>query len=426
MFKRCHAVSALLISTLGLNAWAGDVPDWQGSTLTGDWGGARSWLSERGVDFELVHKSDVLAVTSGGIKRGARWMGNTEAMAAMDLETMLGWDGMTAFVHFHAQHGDKFDRDHVGSFVGVDNIENGVNTGQFDNAWIQKSFADGRFSVLAGLYAVDTEFYITESSGVFIQPPYGPGNEFAQPLLSDSPQSPPVFPLGALAVRAKYESPESGLYVQYALADGVPGNPDNPKGTHVKVRKRDGSLSIVEIGVAPPAPVDGAGEPVEVFNKVAFGAWRYSKRVDDPLDVDGAGNPVRRHSSGAYVVAERTLMVESGTASQGLAGFVRFGTASEELYQADWTASVGLRYRGLVPGRDDDVLGVAATVNHASRSYRRLVGAERAQTTYELTYRAQINPWLALMPTVQYFKDPNMDPAQRNAWVVGARAEIAF
>jgi porin len=413
-------------------------PDWNAETLSGDWGGARTDLHSNGIHIGFIHKSDLLAVASGGIKQGATWMGNTEAKIQMDLEKLLGWDTTTAYAHFHSQLGSKFNRDYVGSFIGVDNIENGVNTGQFDHAWIQKNFSDDNLSVLAGLYAVDSEFYVTDTSGLFIQPPYGPGNE-----LSQSGQfGPPIFPLGALAVRVKYTSPGQHFYLQGALTDGVPSDPDNPRGTHVQLNKGDGSLSIVEFGYtpqegsAPPFPAEHPGELVvpeakiheesETFNKSAIGFWRYSARIDDPIDLDVLGNPVRRVSQGVYFLAERTLMVEKDSPSQGLSGFVRFGTASRDIHQSDWTGSLGLRYHGLFSGRDDDIVGIAVTYNHASDKYRLLNNADSSQTTVEATYRAQLNPWFALLPTLQYFHNPNMDPALNNAWVVGTRAEINF
>ncbi|MBI5660231.1 MAG: carbohydrate porin [Nitrosomonadales bacterium] len=425
------------------NAAGESSPAWNEETLTGDWSGKRSALYNKGISLEFVHKSDVLAVPSGGIKRGTAWMGNTEARIKMDLEKLMEWSATSAYIHYHSQLGSKFNRDYVGSFIGVDNIENGVNTGQFDHAWVQKSFSDDRLSVLFGLYPVDSEFYITDTSGLFIQPPYGPANEQAQPVMGAS-QAPPVFPVGALAIRVKYTSPGQNLYLQGALTDGVPSDPSNPRGTHIQLNKGDGSLSIVEFGYTPqegsepPFPAEHPGELVvpeakiheqsETFNKTAIGFWRYATRIDDPdpAAVDASGNPLRHVSQGIYFLAERTLFVEKDHPAQGLSGFARFGTASKDVHQADWTGSLGLRYHGLFNGRDDDIAGIAITYNHASDKYRLLNNADSSQTTVEATYRAQLNPWFALLPTLQYFHNPNMDPTQKNAWVIGARAEINF
>ena len=410
-------------------------PDWNAQTLTGDWGGTRTNLYNKGIDLGFTHKSDVLANTSGGIKRGAVWMGHTEARIKMDMEKLAGWNATSAYIHFHSDLGSKFNRDYVGSFIGVDNIETGVNTAQFYHAWLQKSFFGDSLSVLAGLYPIDSEFYVTDTSGVFIQPPYGMSNDVAQPVLTGL-NAPPIFPVGALAVRVKYTSPGKNLYLQAALTDGVPGDPNNPYGTHVQLNKGDGSLSIIEFGYTPQEnePPFGAAKPGELiepetkvheesesFNKTAIGFWNYTARFNDPIDL-----VTRRPSQGAYFLAERTLLVKKDHPSQGLSGFVRFGTASQEIHQADWTGSIGLRYHGLFSGRNDDIAGIAVTFNHASNNYRFLNNADSSQTNMEATYRAQIKPWLALQPTVQYILNPNMDPALQNAWIVGARTEIAF
>ena len=77
-------------------------PDWNDLTLTGDWGGTRSSLYNKGVSLEFTHKSDVLANTSGGIQRGTVWLGHTEARIKMDMEKLAGWNATTAYIHYHS------------------------------------------------------------------------------------------------------------------------------------------------------------------------------------------------------------------------------------------------------------------------------------------------------------------------------------
>lgn len=404
---------------LASSAWAGGeeaAPNWKDDTLTGDWGGARQSWYEKGVEIGLTHKSDVLANVSGGLKHGAAWLGHTEARVKLDLGKLAGWENTTAYIQYHSQLGSKFNAHYVGSYMGVDNIEVAANTGQFFQAWLQKNSADGRFSVLGGLYAVDSEFYVTETSGLFLQPTYGMANDLAQTGVS----GPPIFPKGALAVRLKAVSPGGDFYAQGAVADGVPGDPANPYGTHIQLGRGDGSLQIVELGYTPQGGAEGA------VNKIAIGFWRYTALFDDLEDVDASGNPVRRPSHGAYFLAERSLYREAAHPERGLAGFARFGTAGRDLYQGDWTGSLGLRYRGLLAGRGDDVAGIALTVNHASDKYRRLNASDEKETLWELTYRVQVNGWLAVQPDVQYIINPGMDKSIRDAWVVGARVEMAL
>jgi porin len=384
---------------------AEDAPDWN-DTLTGDWGGTRTRLYDKGISLEFTHKSDVLSNISGGLKHGTAWMGNTEAVINMDMEKLAGWSGTSALIHYHSQLGSKFDRDYVGSFMGVDNIENTVNTAQFFQAWLQKNLLDDSLSLLAGLYAIDSEFYVTDTSGLFLQPPYGMANDLAQ-------TGPPIFPTGALAIRLKYTSPDKNYYAQYALTDGVPGDPNNPHGTHIQLNKGDGTLSIAEFGYTPQE----SGKPV---NKTAIGLWHYTTRGTDLITGDPHPN------EGIYFLSEHTLSAMQNNPDQGLSGFVRFGTASRDVYQADWTGSIGLRYHGLIAGRNDDDAGIALTYNHASSKYRTSTGSESNETSVEATYRFQIKSWFALQPVVQFISNPAMDPSLKDAWLVGVRAGIGL
>lgn len=394
-------------------AEAEKAPDWNAETLTGNWGGERSSLYDKGITVELTHKSDILANTSGGVARGAVVLMNSEAAVNMDLGKLAGWNATTAFIQYHVQHGNKSINNYAGSFAGVDNIETGTSTGQFYQAWLQKNSADDSLSVLAGLYAIDSEFYVTKTSGLFLQPPYGMSAEMAQ----TGQNGPPIFPMGALAVRVKYTS--SGFYLQGALTDGVPGNPNNPHGTQIRLDRGDDLLAVVELGF-------NKSEEGQSFNKTAVGLWRYSVRADDLMDVGALGNPLRRTDQGLYFLAERTLRAEQDNPAQGLSGFVRFGTVNKDVYQANWSGSLGLLYQGLFDGCDGDTAGIAVTTSHASSKYRQLNASDSSETVVEITYRAQLQPWLSVQPMVQRIINPNMDAVLRDAWVAGMRLEVAF
>jgi porin len=412
------AIGGLTISNQAMAE--SDLPNWKEETLTGDWGGVRADLYKKGIDFGLTHKSDFMANTSGGLKRGSAWLGHTEARLTLDLDKLLGLNSTTIYVHYHSDLGSKFNANYVGAYMGVDNIEVSTNTAQFYQAWIQKSFLDGHVSLLTGLYATDSEFYVTETSGLFLEPPYGMANELAQTGVN----GPPIFPMGALAVRTKLTTANEKYYLQAVLTDGVPGDPNNPHGTHIKLGNGDGTLLMFEMGYTPHEQNSNESkdqEQAEIFNKTAIGFWRYSAQFDA---IDGLGS---HHSSqGAYFLTEHTLYLEDGHPSQGLSGFVRFGIASEKVNIADWTGSAGLRYHGLIGGRDDDIAGIAITVNHAGDSYRLTNSSERQEIDVEATYRAQVTPYLAVQPTIQFIDNPNMDSSIKNAWIVGSRFEVAL
>ena len=406
----CGLVPLLLLSPLSP---AAEAPDWKTETLTGDWGGARTGLSERGIVLEIVLKADVLSNLSGGIKRGTRYMDNWDFKLKADADRLWGWTNTTTFLHVISSHGGKLNGTHVGSFMGVDNIEVNTNTTKLFHAWLERSFFDEKLSILAGLYPVDSEFYVTEATAVFLHPSGGMAAEVAQTGVN----GPSIFPTSSLGARVKWR-PTPKLYFQAALLDGVPGNPRNPHGTHIRFDRGDGTLAIMEAGF----------RPAEEISKYAVGYWRYTSRFDDLTATDSLGSPLRRVNRGAYFFAEQTVYREKDDPTQGLALFLRYGVASGDVNTLDYSYSLGLRYKGLLPGRYEDEFGIGLTRGHAGAKFRQAAATPLAanESALEITYRARVTPWLAIQPTVQRIVHPGHDPALRNARVAGARFEIAF
>ena len=164
------------------------------------------------------------------------------------------------------------------------------------------------------------------------------------------------------------------------------------------------------------------------ISKYAVGYWRYTPRFDDLADTDSLGNPVRRVNRGAYFLAEQTVFREKDDSAQGLALFFRYGVANGDVNVLDYSYSLGLRYKGLLPGRDEDEFGILLTRGHAGAKFRQAAATplETSETALEITYRAKITPWLAIQPTLQRIVNPGLDPTVRDAWIAGARFEIAF
>ena len=431
---------AMLSASLALPALAEEIPNWREETLTGDWNGARTALYERGLHFDGDYKADFVRNASGGLATGNRFMGLLELKLKIDGEPLAGWSGTTAYVHVISNLGGQANTALVGSFMGVDNIEVLANSVKFLHAWVEKTFWDDKASALFGVYPIDSEFYITDTSGVFLHPSFGMGAEVA----SSGSHGPAVFPNGALGVRLKLR-PEPRFYAQFAVTDGVPGDPNNPRGTHLRMGSDDGFMTVAEFGYLPfeaghldepnlpekglpLPPEEKAHERAELTGKVALGIWFFAPRLDDLFDVDPeSGTPQRHYAHGAYLLAERSLYVEPGQSSQGLAGFARYGFTDAKVSPLAYSWSLGLTYTGLLPGRDDDVLGFAATLARASEQFREAnAPLETTETAFELTYRAKLVPWLTLQPTLQRIVNPGFDPALGDAWVGLLRAEITF
>jgi porin len=382
-------------------------------TLTGDWGGQRTALSKKGIDAEIVYKFDVISNTSGGAKTGTDTLDNLDVKFSFDGEKLFGSPGTTALIYFLNNNGGRPGATLVDNAEGVDNIEVQNSGGKLYEAWIQQNFMKDQFSILAGLHDLNSEFYVTETSGLFIRPTFGIGSDMSQ----SGRNGPSIFPNTSACVRLKVQ-PSRNYSVQVAAFDGVPGNPDNPRGTHVDFKHGDGALIVGEADYLP-----GGESP---NGKLGVGAWRYTEKFDDFTDTDDLGNPLQRPSNGMYVLAERGIYRVPGHDDQGLKLFVRFGVADGDVNRFDYAWSTGAVYTGLF-GRENGRLGIGVEGAHNSRKYRESVGSADASTkAYELTYSDNLTPWFLIQPDVQYIIDPDTNPELRNALVVGTRFTVKF
>jgi porin len=223
--------------------------------------------------------------------------------------------------------------------------------------------------------------------------------------------------------------PTPETYVQAVVLDGVPGDPDNPRGTHVQFNDGDGTLRVVEMGYIPGKSGD---EDQLLTDKYAVGIWSYTSRFEDLLAVDGAGEPLmRKGNEGFYVLAERTLYRGARNPDSHADGFIRYGRAAEDFNQFSSYFQTGIVFSGMVPGRDDDQFALSFSTARTGDKYRQAVldsgqEATRHESVWEATYRAPMMSWLAVQPTIQYVINPGTDAGIKNATVLGIRFEFAM
>ncbi len=112
---------------------------------------------------------------------------------------------------------------------------------------------------------------------------------------------------------------------------------------------------------------------------------------------------------------------------QGLGAFFQVAQAAQDININPWYFGGGIRYKGLIPDRDEDVLGFGLAMAYFGSSYRALTpGTEQSERTFELSYRALISPWLALTPDLQYVLDPSGNPELEDALILYLRTEVTL
>jgi porin len=429
--------AVLTLSTLTSVSFAAeDAPDYATSTLTGDWGGLRSQWWQQGIALEAGLKIDALH-NRGGLARGAQTVSHLELKLRTDLEKIWGWESTVAYVNVDTDSGSGINARRTGSLMGVSNIEVPVPTTRLFHAWVQKSWMEDRLSLLTGIYPIDSEFFAMDSAATLIHPAYGTPGDLALT------RTPSVFNNAAFGLRLKWLSPDRTFYAMGALMDGIPNDPARPKATSIRFAKGDGAFVIAELGWMP-LELGHAFEPIDPalvrqtpgltlhekyggLSKYAIGFWRYGNRVPDLVEVDANNTPLQRRSQGGYLLAERTLWSFGEDAGRNVSIFARHTFADSDTIPIDKTLNIGTRVRGLLASRANDTLAIGWTRGRLAPKFRSMQASPVThETALELTWRAEITPFLALQPNYQQIRHPGGNAAAPMAHLLGMRVEVVF
>ena len=270
----------------------------------------------------------------------------------------------------------------------------------------EQTFLDDRVSILAGIHDYSLEFAVAEYGWDFIHSSFWTPSTMTQFWWS-------FYPSTGLGTRAKVQLTESG-YLLAGVYDGNPTDQSNYRKMDWGLSKTDGAHTLVELGVSEN------GEGKRPY-KLALGGWYNSGQFDS---ADGG---VMHANSGTWLVGQALLVSEDESYERGLGGFFQVGQADKTRNFNSWYFGAGLRYKGLINSRPDDVLGLACGRALISSTYREAnPGTESFEGNTELTYRAAVRPWLILQPAVQLITNPGANPDQGDAVVLYLRSEVVL
>ncbi|MCZ7614000.1 MAG: carbohydrate porin [Ignavibacteriaceae bacterium] len=179
------------------------------------------------------------------------------------MNKLAGADGLSLNLSGLGIQGGTFMQN-TGAMQGISNIA-GVNHWKLYEAWIEQNFLNEDLSILIGLYDLNSEFDVRESSGIFINPSFGIGFDFAQ----SGENGPSIFPYASLALRINYNLSES-FKILTAVFDGVPGSLDDEKGFQVQWNKDEGAMLSTELIFFPSTREFGQN-----YSKYLIGLWYF-------------------------------------------------------------------------------------------------------------------------------------------------------
>ncbi len=400
-----------------------------GDYFTGDWGGLRTALADKGIDIGLTYYAEIWGNTAGGIQAGAVYTGLGQIETTIDLEKLLGWKDATIFTRWLWLSGQDASSELTGNFFTVSNIA-GFNTFRNIELWFQQTWWDERISLRAGQLAADAEFIISTYGSLFINGTFG----WPAFVYMDIPNGGPGYPMGAPGIRLSV-SPTDSLTILAAVLQGdVFAQNVNRHGFRWRLDANQGFLWLAEAQYQHEWKLPGT---------IKAGAWF------DTGAFSTAANPEDYvwGNYGIYFIVDQMLYQEPSapqgndknpvtsaggtTPPQGLGAFARIAFEPADRNFLGFYVDGGLSYQGLIPTRDNDTAGVALAYGQLTNGTRDLLAdAGEINPNYEMvieaTYLAQITPWLAVQPDAQWIVHPGGSETLGNAFVVGGRVTITF
>jgi carbohydrate-selective porin OprB len=402
------------------------------NTLTDDWFRAGPAMEERGIAIGLgltqiyqlqLHSTEGLQTH----RRSGRYTGRYDLEATLDFELLLGIQGASLYAWAEGGWSDGIDTSSIGSWTNANSDAYLADQPiQLSVLYWQQNFLNDRVQVRLG--KLDSSANSFEYNGFAIG---SDANVYAEDETSQflngaflfNPSIPfPWYSLGVSAVVV----PTDWLYVYGAFVDD---DPSEYGATSTFKTAFDGPAYVftnVETGLMLNLPsLIGHGDLPGTYR---FGMW-YQNRPKD-----NAWNPARsrattriddkRDDVGFYFNFDQLLFRETDDPedSQGLGAFTRFGLTDGDANPISTFWSAGVQYQGLIPRRDNDVLGFAVA-NSRLGDYAEAV--ERNETVYEMYYNIEIAPWMHVSPSLQVITNPGGQDVG-DAVVAGIRMHISF
>lgn len=358
------------------------------------------------VSAEFGYVSDLLQNASGGIQSGSVYLQNVDATIAFDLGRVLGSGTGSLFAYLLWNDASTFSDRYPGDAQVVSNID-AERALRLYELWYEHRHADA-LSLKIGLYDLNSEFDAVDAAALFLNSSHGIIPTYSQ----TGENGPSIFPVTSLSARLQWEIDKNNV-LRYALLDAVPGDPENPAATTVKLSSHEGVLHALEYNRNFPDAL-----------RLGLGAFLYSAEFDVIRKTNAGGNPVRRDgNAGWYGFAEGNVYTDA-THGRAASAFVRFGTANGALNPFDRYLGAGMTLSGFVPRWPDHQIGISMAMARCGADFRTANNARSHETAFEFTYVLPIADRLQIQPDLQYILNPGADPGLENALVLGVRLEL--
>lgn len=412
---------------------------WNGKRGLGDLMGVRPTLEEHGVELSGKWLGTYYGVVAGGLSQHGAFDQSLHFDLKVDFAKLTGVEALegltgTAGVRYR-------DGTNVNNYVGASSSFN-PSTYQSGKQWRMMPF----FLTYTTPELLGIKNLLTLSAGW--QNPY---DLFAQQtdskffrnnaiISSKGISSNGVGWSSGYAAWGGYlkVKPTDWYYAQAGLYMAIPeGNNTANHGLDFQGARpadRNGLFFIAETGVTPKL---GASK---LPGKYVMGGYYWGlentsysgKTLDGRYGLYWQAEQMLWREPSAVVAGDGKSLATSTLSDQGVRWFSFFNFAPPSNSAMPFYFHTGMIYKGLIPGRDADQLGLAFALGNYS--YDKILDDYRdgrsVHQTYEgvleCDYRFQVNRWAFVQPFVQYIIQPGGTGVVQNATVLGLHFGVEF
>jgi porin len=347
---------------------------------------SREWLAERGLAFTFSYTAEAFTNVRRDPKqrRGAEYLGSVGTTFEFDFGK-LGLGRGQLVVSAQSLHGRSINDSRVGAFQAPSNLDNAAFN-KFTEVWYGDSYLDKRIRIKIGQQYADADFNVTENASEFLNSSYG----LIPTILS------PTYPTAMLGASV-WAEPAKWIAIGAGVYRGGELEPIDETARPMK----QGLFTMAEVKLNPHSSNSA------FHGAYSVGVWQQAKGAWSTLTGTGA---VR--NGGVYATLDQWFRrANSAGENSGPGLFLQAGWAPADRNEITAYIGGGLAWRGLLPMRSNDSVGLGVTQVKLSATGR--------ETATEVFYRWQVSKRLAVQPDIQFVNRPN--GTGRNAVVTGIR-----
>lgn len=367
-----------------------------GDYMTGDWRGFRAQLEEKGIKVGSTYMGGPAKKFRGGgmeNRRELKGYGLYNLNLTLDTEKMGLWKGGTFYTLYQNKRGMGLTREYMGDRQTMDGYDFRTMN-QLSEYWYQHVWKDGKYRLKAGKQDANAEF-----CGLYH------GFDFLNLSFSVMPTTGlfPTYPEPAMGVTAAV-SPTDKLTLKNGTFD-TKGR-GSTSGFNTAFNRRSTTYNITEAEFKTTIK--------KLPGRYISGYWITSKNVEDyTTNVDSSGDFVSKTygtNMGLYSAFEQMVYKEKKDDqedTQGLTLIGQLGFSPQDRNDVSRYFGSALHYKGLIPKRDNDVLGLGTAIAGFSNRLQTIDGRSGEEAAIECFYKIQLTPWLYIQPDIQYIINPN-------------------